>query len=286
MYRFILGLTLWCLTSHAQADHPAVWAVKGRHNTLYLVGTMHYLPRSEAMPDSFSRAYAESEKVLMELDMDDLNPLDAQQTMMELGLLPEDRTLEQELGAKNYAELKTKAATVGLAAEMLDRFQPWLAAMTLEQMQLIKLGMDAASGTEQQLVAKAGSDGKEIRGLETLEEQLQLFAGLDRTKQREFLMYTLEEMDQSENQLQSILKAWRSGDTATLGKLLEDGMDHHPDLYRALTTDRNRRWISTLTPLLQQSSDDYLVAVGALHLVGDDSVVDLLERAGYDVRRQ
>lgn len=287
MKQLLLAFLLWSFAGFTLADdaHPAIWSVQGKHNTIYLVGTMHYLRPEDTLPDGINKAYKESEKLLMEIDMDDLDPAEAQQSMLELGLLPDNETLEQDLGPKAYGELKKHAAQLGLDAAMLNHFQPWLAAISLEQLQLMKMGMDANSGVEQQLVLKASMDGKPIQGLETLHEQLNLFAKLTKLQQREFLLYTLSDMDQSETELQDMLKSWRSGDTAALAKLLQQGINEYPDLYRALTTERNRRWMGALQKILDQSTDDYLVAVGTLHLVGKDSVVELLERAGYTVKR-
>lgn len=284
----LLAFVVFCFVGLAQADsaHPAIWTAQGKHNTVYLVGTMHYLHPEDALPDAITQVYARSKKLLMEIDLDDLSTAEAQQSMLQSGLLPDNETLEQRLGAHAYAELSKQATKLGVDTGLLSRFQPWLAALMLEQFELMKMGMDASSGVEQQLVAKASADHKEIQGLETLQEQLDLFAKLNNEQQREFLLYTLSDIDQSDGELESMLKAWRSGDTKTLSKMLQEGLTAYPDLYRALTTDRNSRWMTTLKKILDQSDEDYLVAVGTLHLVGKDSVVDLLERAGYKVMRQ
>jgi hypothetical protein len=81
---------------------------------------------------------------------------------------------------------------------------------------------------------------------------------------------------------QQLLDAWRRGDTATLARTLSEEFAEFPQLYRPLTEDRNRAWVDQLTPLLDDR-DDYLVVVGALHLVGRNSVVDLLRKRGYRV---
>ena len=78
--------------------------------------------------------------------------------------------------------------------------------------------------------------------------------------------------------------AWRRGDEATLAKLLAEGFEEYPDLYRPLTTDRNRRWVPKIEALLDDR-DDYLIVVGTLHLVGRDSVLELLKKQGYRVRQ-
>ena len=67
-----------------------------------------------------------------------------------------------------------------------------------------------------------------------------------------------------------------------LAELLAEGFDQYPDLYRPLTTDRNRRWLGQVEQLLDDR-EDYLVIVGTLHLVGKDSLIDLLESKGHKV---
>ena len=82
-----------------------------------------------------------------------------------------------------------------------------------------------------------------------------------------------------------MLSAWRTGDTEKLATLLSSEFDKFPELYKPLTEDRNRAWMGKLVDLLDDD-DDYLVVVGALHLVGRNSVVDLLRQRGYEVRQQ
>ena len=62
-------------------------------------------------------------------------------------------------------------------------------------------------------------------------------------------------------------------------------MEKFPDLYRTLTTDRNRKWLPRIETMLHEKQD-YLIIVGALHLIGKDGVVALLERQGYKVQQQ
>ena len=65
-----------------------------------------------------------------------------------------------------------------------------------------------------------------------------------------------------------------------LEALLGEGLDKFPDLYRTLTTDRNRKWLPRISGLLQEKQD-YLVVVGAMHLIGRGGVVELLTRQGF-----
>jgi uncharacterized protein YbaP (TraB family) len=157
--------------------------------------------------------------------------------------------------------------------------------ITLLQVELAKRGFSPELGIEQTLAARASRDHKPIQGLETAEEQFAVMARLPLARQKRFLMMTLEESEQIDEQLDELLQAWRTGDTATLARVLTAEFDDFPELYRPLTEDRNRAWVDRLVDLLDDR-DDYLVVVGALHLVGRHSVVELLEQRGYEVVQQ
>lgn len=269
----------------AQAD-PAIWCVQGKRNTLYLLGTIHLLPSDEQLADNIQRAYAESEQLLMEMDMDDLDVTTIQTSMMQTGLLPANQNLSSQLDTTTRRNLQSAIKAMGIESERLAHFQPWLAALTLEQLHYASQGFNADSGIESQLTRMAKQNHKPIQGLETVQQQINLFAGLDRSSQLDLLRQTLEELNESPDELQSLLQAWRRGDTDQLQTYLQQGFDENPQLLGVLTTRRNNQWLSTLVALLDQESDDYLVAVGALHLLGDQGLVSLLQQAGYSVTRQ
>jgi uncharacterized protein len=203
---------------------------------------------------------------------------------LELAVQPEGRTLQQQLGPKVYEQFVTKTRALGVEPAMLDRFQPWFAAITLVQLQLMKLGFDPESGVEKRLTRRAAGDGKKIQGLETVREQLEIMARLPDKQQREFLLYSVDDAQRMASEVDALLASWRKGDAAAMAKLLQEGFDEYPDLYRPLTVERNRKWLPQIEQLLDDR-DDYLVVVGALHLVGADSVIDLLERKGHKVKQ-
>jgi uncharacterized protein YbaP (TraB family) len=285
MKKLLVALCVFWLSATACAatqEHHSLWSLKGKTNTVYLLGSVHFLNASEQLPAVVDEAYKRSDVLLMEIDMDDLDPAETQQITLELGLLPAGQTLEQQLGKPTYARLTTRAQEVGVDPVLLNRFQPWFAAMTLVQLQLVKLGLDPTSGIEQRFTTRAVADKKPIHGLETLREQLSMLAGLPDRQQREFLLYSIEDTDRISEEIDELLSAWRRGDSKALANLLAEGFDQYPDLYRPLTTDRNRRWLSQVEALLDER-EDYLVIVGTLHLVGKDSLIDLLENKGHEV---
>ena len=70
----------------------------------------------------------------------------------------------------------------------------------------------------------------------------------------------------------------------TMARELEKSFGNYPDIYERLVVDRNRQWTSRLIDLAD-SGDDILVVVGALHLVGRDSVIKMLRSRGHSVER-
>ncbi len=277
----LLGL-LGSLTAYAEAP---VWAIRGAHNTVYLAGSVHLLRSKDAvLPAAFERAYADADTLVMEIDLDDLDPTAAQSWMLEHGMLSGASTLADVIGTQRYQRLEQAGNQLGVPIEALQQLEPWLAAMTLAQLQYMKLGFDPEQGVEKQLERKAVADHKEITGFETLEEQLGLLASLSQDDQAKFLDLTLEEMHEMEGETDSLLEAWRTGNARKLASILSDEYKVAPALYRMLVADRNRRWMPQIEKLLG-SDKDYLVVVGALHLVGTGGLLELTRARGFEPRQ-
>lgn len=286
----LLAAVLAALAPHAGAarDRSILWAVKGTHNTVYLLGSIHVLrPGDGGLPAAAEAAYADAEQLVMEIDMDDpasADPVELLGAMERTALLPQGTSLRDVLG-DDYASVEGRARQAGVDLAVLDRFAPWLVAVTLMQVELARRGFAPELGIEHSLANRAGEDGKAIAGLETAEQQFAAMGGLPLGQQKRFLMMTLEESAQIDAQLDELLGAWRRGDTEALARLLSAEFEEFPELYRPLTVDRNRAWLDRIEGLLDDR-DDYLVVVGALHLVGRHSVVDLLGQRGYEVVQQ
>ena len=269
----------------AAAERSVVWSVRGEHNTVYLFGSIHVLrPGDVGLPRAAETAYDDAEQLVMEIDMDDpavADPLALASQMQRYAQLPAGQSLESALGA-DYPAVATHLREAGLDPALLDGFAPWFVGMMVLQLEIARRGFDPAHGIEQQVTDRAVADRKPIRGLETPADQFAVLAGLSLPEQKRFLLMALEETEQTDARLDQLLNAWRSGDTATLAQVLSEEFEEFPELYRPLTEERNRAWVEQLAGLLDDR-DDYLVVVGALHLVGRNSVVDLLRQRGYRV---
>lgn len=278
---------LWFLPLVALADdggHPVtMWLAEGASNRVYLLGSVHLLRRQDhPLPQVIDAAYDDAETVYMELDMDDLDPLLMQATINRLGMLDEGTSLRDVMGEQRYAEALAAAEQLDIPLAMLDRTEPWFAAITIEQLALARIGFDPTFGVEMHLLKKATVDGKEILGFESVEQQLGYLDELSLDAQRELLLQTLTESAAIREIMDDLISAWRSGDIDYLEKTLLDDVAGYPELYETIVADRNRLWVDTIDELLDHD-DDYLVVVGALHLVGEDGVPRLLEQRGIRI---
>ena len=283
----VAGLALSLCCPADARDRHVLWTVAGKHNTVYLLGSIHVLRASDGgLPDVANAAYADAEKLVMEIDMDDAlaQPEALAGTMQRTAMLPAGQTLHSVLGT-DYPAVQKRAAEAGLDLAIVDGYAPWFVAVTLMAIELAKRGFSPEMGVEQTLAARATADHKPIVGLETPEQQFAVLGSLPLEQQKHFLLMTLEEVDEVDTELEQMLSAWKSGDTQRLESLLSEEFNEFPELYRPLTEDRNRAWLPKIEDMLDDD-DDYLVVVGALHLVGHNSVIDLLEHAGYKVTQQ
>ena len=294
MARAAAWLLIFCLApilflapaARADEAHHTLWIAKGAHNTVYLLGSVHVLkPGDRDLPTEALRAYSQAAALVMEIDLNSLGADPSLGIDPSLESLPEGETLAGVLGASVYERFATHARTLGLTPGIFSTFQPWFAAMAMQQAELSHQGFDASSGVDEQFAERAASDHKPIIALETVQQQLGFFAHLSIDQQRRFLLYMLDDADDAFDSADAVVAAWRSGDVVRLEGLLRESLNKYPELFRMLTIDRNRRWLPTVTGLLADRQD-YLVIVGALHLVGEDGLVNLLRQAGYRVEQR
>lgn len=272
--------------ARAEQGHHILWAIQGKHNTVYLLGSMHLLrPADSALPAEVMQDYSAAQALVMELDLSEEDPPKLPGPAPALADLPAELTLSKVLGPKLNAQLQTHADRLGLDVKGLQHFQPWVVVLLLDQLELEKAGFEADSGVDMQLLRRAQADHKPVIGLETADDQYGLFAHLSIAQQRKYLRDSLKDEEDNPNETDELFQAWQRGDTAALEKLLQQGADEAPKIFRLLTVDRNRRWLPKITQLLNNDTD-YLVIVGALHLVGRYGLVELLQRKGFLLTQQ
>jgi uncharacterized protein len=279
MRHWLLALCLLGSLS-AQAQSP-VWALRGAHNTVYLAESVHLLkPGDSTLPGGFTRAYADSSELVMEMDLAKLDTGNVAAWLLEHGRYPEGESMEQALGPERYARVLAQATELGLPLQQLAVLRPWVAALTLTDLMYLKLGYQQDAGVEEQLIARAQQDGRPTAGLETLDEELGQLEHLSPEDQARFLELTLQDLKDTGNETDQMLGAWRAGNNTELAAELSDAYKQFPQLYRVLVAERNARWLPQIKAFLN-GDHNVLIVVGALHVVGTGGLLDLLKNAGF-----
>lgn len=280
--RLGLALLLCALALPGRADSAlhCLWELHGKHNTVYLLGSIHVL-RAQDYPlaPAVLKAYADSKSLLMEINLGDIDAADLQSEMLSSAMLPEGSNLAQILGPQRYAHAASLAHDVGVDLATFDQFAPWFAAEAISQLQLMELGFDAQSGVEMYFLERARNDGKSIAGLETVHDQIALFEGLAMNEQAEYLVSSLEQAHDLPKEVSDMVRAWQRGDTAWFESQMKTEFGRDPALYQSVLAARNRKWTPKIEALLNDDKN-YLVIVGTGHLVGSGSVIDQLKKDG------
>jgi uncharacterized protein len=275
-----LGGLLLCAGIRADgAQHP-LWELHGRHNTVYLLGSIHVLRQSDyPLPPAMLEAYGNSKALIMEVNLEEINSEQVQAEMLGSAMLPDGKTLSGILGSARYARAQALAREVGVDLAMFDQFAPWFAAEAISQLQLTQLGFQPESGVEMYFLDKARNDGKSVDGLETVHDQISLFQNMSMDTQAEYLLSSLEQAHDLPKDVASMVRAWQRGDAEWFENEMQSEFGRDPALYQSVLVARNRKWLPKIEALLNDDKN-YLVIVGTGHLVGRGSVLDLLKKDG------
>jgi uncharacterized protein len=264
---------------------PALWVVKDADTRLYLLGTVHLLkPDQKWRSGAIDSAFREAHTVVFEADV---NGAAAQRDMMTFiskqGLFQDGRQLTSLMTAAEVDAFGAAAGEVGLPVDALQAMKPWFAAMNLSVEKMKLDGFAGESGVDSVLEIEARTAGKQVAYLETIAQQLGRLAALPEPVQVDFLINTVDAIDGGGAELDLLVAEWADGDAAGLARILSDAaLWGSPEVYASVLKDRNADWVPQITAMLDTPGTQ-LIAVGAGHLVGNDSVIAMLRAQGYTV---
>lgn len=287
-YRFLAVIALSLLLVTTAQAKPLLWSVKQGNTTIYLFGTVHLLPSDiDWMSSKLDDALNRSQRLSIELVDDD--PATVQLLLTKYGVDP-SHPLSQKLPAADREKLKLAAVEAKLPGgeQSLERMRPWLAALVLTVTPLVQAGMDPNQGVDKQLKARMIKAGKPVDGLETADQQLRILADMPETLQLDMLRQTFREIEEGPKKLRELIDVWKSGDTQAIARLESTDLQREsPELYKQLIVDRNKAWAQTIAKRLHDpAGGTSIIAVGAGHLAGPDSLQKQLESMGFTVIRE
>lgn len=290
---FALVLLGWSWQSPAAADSTlpssskhCAWELKGSNVTVHLLGSVHVLKEeSYPLPQVFEAAFSNARVVVFETDIGEVLKPEAQVKFARAGMYPPGETLRDHLSTQTYEGLTNQIARSGAPEQPILHMKPANAMTMLVMHDVAKHGYKPEAGMDIYFYKHAKEQRKTVLGLETLDEQLHIINDLTDAQGEALVKSTLTELADAGARFDALLTAWRTGDEAGLEKILNEASRDEPELMRRFTADRNVRWVPTIETLAR-GTNDAVVVVGAGHLVGTDSLVDLLRQRGWRVTQK
>jgi uncharacterized protein len=273
---------LLALTTPAIAE-PAMWEIRDENSAIWLFGSFHVLPwDAQWQTAQFNSILAHADKVVFEADMraEAVEQVGAQAFVR--GVYTDGSLLTDLLTDEEEARLRSEVEAIGLQIGPMLAMRPWMAATAIGAQALTGKGFD---GPGVEFIIQPGLAGERLAFLETAEQQLDVLAAAPEDEQVATLLSTLDQLPMMPKLMRKMLRSWLSGTPEQLGDLFltEKGGFDAAFLERLLYA-RNENWITPLETMLAEGEEN-LVIVGAAHLIGDRSVLALLEQAGYEVER-
>ena len=266
---------------------PPMWRMADEDSEIWLLGTFHILPAElDWRSDPLARAADAAEVIYFEAEVDTQA---AQQKTLKIlmteGFNPKGVTLTNMLGDPHAQKLQTVVEELKLPIAAIDPMRPWQAFLTLSVQFIVNQGFDPGSGVETILIKEARARGRELRFFETVEQQIGFFTALSPEAEKNLLVMTLAEWEAQEAEFSALFEAWRHGDAEALNLMMNEQMAQQaPAVYETLIVQRNKAWAEQIEAEMGRANK-VLVAVGAAHLVGEDSLPAMMREKGFTVER-
>ena len=264
-----------------------IWKFSGPEGSGYLMGSIHLL-KSEYYPLSgiVMKAFRDSGILAVEADISPEKMGEAALLQINRGLYPEGDCLRNHVKEETYALARDRLEKLGMDISGFKRFKPWLLALTLVSMDMMRMGFDPSFGVDRHFLEKA-KGRMEILELEGLEKQMNLFDGFSDALNDRFLFNNIQETGRSRQEVEAMVNAWRMGDVARMETLVTESVKRFPDLadlYRVVILERNASMVDSIIRMLVPEKRVFVV-VGAAHLVGEKGIVELMKTRGFQLRQ-
>lgn len=290
MFRRIAAalLAFFALLAPLRADtivkaHPALWHVKGPEGEVYLLGSIHLLPKNiDWRTPAINAAMARSNVFVFEVSTDEKAQAEIRDLIAKLGTLPPGQSLRASLPPAVQADFDAVIAEAHLPPALVDHEKPWLVSLQLLVAEGTAKHFSPDDGVDRAVVAIAEKAHKPMRFFETIEQQLRLLAGSDDKLQLQEFASDLKDYRKNADDLTPLVDAWSKGEADKLAGLMNEDLADQPDAKKALLTDRSARWALQIETMLREKRT-FFITVGAGHLAGPDGVPALLRKAGYRV---
>ena len=292
----LLGLTPLSAIAGSPAQKfskSCVWRVTNAKAPFYLVGSIHALSKSDyPLPSPYEIALRDSKRFVFEFDPN--RHAEFERKFEAAAKYPPGQDIRSKIDPQLLAWLRQNILTVkadprrgkGARVAVFDselRYKPWWIAQHLAAPASYSKS-SASHGLDNYFVDRAQTAGKEIGGLESVDEHVAVMGGLSDRDGEFMLREALTQPKDGAKEFSRMYKAWRRGDTNALWAGDVQLRNQTPRIAARLVDDRNVKWVSRIEAELKTGKPTAIVA-GALHFAGPRSVIALLQKRGYKIEQ-
>jgi uncharacterized protein YbaP (TraB family) len=272
---------LFCAFAFGESS---VWKARKNGREIYLGGSVHILRSGDfPLPSEFDAAFEQADIVVLETDIEGLSSPEIAFGLLSQMMLPGNETLETVLNRDVYEKLKDKCGQYGFSITDVAAMKPAMLINILTMMEMQKLGY-IEQGADIYYASKAKEAGKGSAYLESLELQIDLLINMGSGHENEFVLYSLDDFEQTQETIDSLVREWKQGAAGTVEAQLAEMQESFPSIYKALIADRNNAWIPEIEQYLADRPVEFIIA-GLAHFYGPDGLLIQLKNRGYTVER-
>ncbi len=242
-----------------------------------IVGSIHVGNNSlYPLPKSITEFLSSSDGLFLEADIRQAHTLQ----------YPKNRYITQQvLSKKQKQQLKALSQQLGLNQQQMMLSPPWVSALTLQLAMFNEMGLSAEKGVDKHFIELATKQNLAITGLETLQYQIDILANAEQDG-AEMIVSALTHASEMEAITQCLIDSWKQGDLNGLGQLNEKE-SLSQELKEAILDKRNLNWANVLNEhAAEQKGKRFVVVVGALHLFGENNLIDLMKQQGFSITQR
>lgn len=266
------------VSQETKTGNSMLWSIvdpKAPADTSYLFGTIHQISQADfAITDKIQNAFDKSEVLMTEIDLTDPGMF---AEMMPRLVMQDGMTLDKLLSEEDYQTLsKFMTENTGQPLAMYNDKKPFMASMVI-----INFFIEGTPASyDMTLTQMAQERGLEIKGLETVSEQMDVLDKIPDKEQAEQLLEMINDVEKTKESFAAIVEAYKAEHLEDLNKLLDENLEVG-DEKSAMLDDRNIKWIPTIEEAIKENNS--FIAVGAGHLPGELGLITLMREKGYEV---
>jgi uncharacterized protein len=264
-----------------------MWKVSSQSNSAYVLGSVHLGDKSlYPLPAVIEDAFNNSSVLIVEVDLRKVDPMAAQEMMLQSAAYPEGDDLYHHITPATRAKLDAFLSSYGLPPELISHMRAWMLGTMIQILPMVQNGLDPSQGIDSYFLSKAGN--KRVEQLEDAQWQIQLLSQMPDSVSDHWISSSLDEATNSKEHWQKLENFWRTGDAAQLDAMLSESSANESADERAfdrrLREDRNPHMADRLEQCLHFTDSCFMV-VGAAHVVGKEGIVSLMRQRGYKVEQ-